>query len=873
MKLHRLVLRNYRGVAHRDVEFPDRGVVVVSGANEIGKSSMIEALDLLLESKDRSTKKEVKQVKPTHVDEGAEITAVISTGPYRFEYHKRFHKRPETRLTVTAPQREQLTGDEAHERVLAILAETVDAELWQAQRVLQSGSTVSVDLSGCDALARALDAAAGQAVTLSGSEPLLVDRIDAECRQYFTATGRAAGPLAAAVTRLRDARLHVEQCRAAVEEVDEAVVRHAELSEEVVRLSQERAPAAERTRVAGVAAAAVKHLEDRLAHARALAAPAEMARAASEAALGERRRLRADLTERTAVIAQLDASVAVAVEDEVTTGRAAVTTAAAAEAARAAVADSSARVEGVRRTVERIARRDEIARLTAKLAKVDATTAELADVEAELARINLTDEVMRDVEMAALATERAAFQAELASARMELDAAVAVQVLVDGQPVEMSPEVEWTQSVTTSTTLELPGVMTVRLIPGAPAADSQGTLDRAREMLTALLEEAGVPDLAAARVADARRCELSGTADRLRAIGDALLGDESAADLRARLAELREQVASTGDVDDPGVDAIRAELEAATEALHLARADDEARRAAATAANAQAVCAAGVVTVLRSKLDTARDEVATASDRLARQRESQSDDDLAIQAEADAERAAAIVAGVTTLEAELADMGPAAVAAELADAEAAVATLDERHGALTGDLREVAAQLRVYGSEGRKGRLDAALTEYEHATTEHDRVQRRAAAAQLLHSVMTRHREESRLRYVEPFRTEVQRLGRIVFGADFEVEIDGDLRILNRTVNGCTVPFDSLSGGAKEQLGIVARLASAALVAKEDGVPVVIDDALGFSDPDRLARMGEVFDAVGGDGQVIVLTCSPERYAGIVDAHHLELSA
>ncbi|MCW2564520.1 MAG: Conserved hydrolase, partial [Mycobacterium sp.] len=47
MKLHRLVLTNYRGITHREVEFPDHGVVVVSGANEIGKSSMIEALDLL----------------------------------------------------------------------------------------------------------------------------------------------------------------------------------------------------------------------------------------------------------------------------------------------------------------------------------------------------------------------------------------------------------------------------------------------------------------------------------------------------------------------------------------------------------------------------------------------------------------------------------------------------------------------------------------------------------------------------------------------------------------------------------------------------------------------------------------------------------
>jgi hypothetical protein len=871
MKLHRLILRNYRGVAHRDVEFPDRGVVVVSGANEIGKSSMIEALDLLLEAKDRSTKKEVKQVKPTHADEGAEITAVISTGPYRFEYFKRFHKKPETRLTVSAPQREQLTGDEAHERVLAILDETVDTELWQAQRVLQSGSTASVDLSGCDALARALDAAAGQAVTLSGSEPLLVDRIDAEFRQYFTAMGRATGPLASAVARLRDARQQVEQCHAAVAEVDEAVVRHAELSDELVRLSQQRALAAERLRVAAAAAAAVKQLDERLAHARALAEPAEMARAASEAALGERRRLRAELAERTTTIAGLEAAVSAAADEEAGANQAAVEAGTAAEAARVGAVDALARVEAVRGTVERIARRGELGRLEAMLAKIDATAAELAGVEAELAGITLTDDVMRDVEMAALATERAAFQAELASARVELDAAVDLRVVVDGQPVELSPGVTWTQNVTTSATLDLPGVMTVRLIPGAPAADSQGRLDKAREMLAALLDEAGVVDVAQARAVDARRRELSGSVDRLRAIGDALVGDDSVADLRVRLAELTEELAAAGGVDDPGVDVVRAELEAASEAYRLARADEVTRREAAATASSQAMRAAGAVTVLRSKLETARDEVDGASERLARQRESQSDDQLVIQAEADVERARAVVARVVSIEAELAASGPAAVAAELAAAEGSAATLDARHAAVTGDLREVAAQLRVYGSEGRKGRLDAAQTECEHAATDHDRVQRRAAAAQLLQSVMTRHRDESRLRYVDPFRTEVERLGRIVFGADFEVEIDGDLRILSRTLDGCTVPFDSLSGGAKEQLGIVARLASAALVAKEDGVPVVIDDALGFSDPARLAKMGEVFDAVGGDGQVIVLTCSPERYAGIVDAQHLTL--
>ena len=78
-------------------------------------------------------------------------------------------------------------------------------ELWQAQRVLQSTSTAAVDLSGCDALSRALDVAAGEAVQLSGAEPLLIDRIDAEYLRYFTPTGRPTGEWAAAIKRLRDA--------------------------------------------------------------------------------------------------------------------------------------------------------------------------------------------------------------------------------------------------------------------------------------------------------------------------------------------------------------------------------------------------------------------------------------------------------------------------------------------------------------------------------------------------------------------------------------------------------------------------------------------------------------------------------------------
>ena len=199
---------------------------------------------------------------------------------------------------------------------------------------------------------------------------------------------------------------------------------------------------------------------------------------------------------------------------------------------------------------------------------------------------------------------------------------------------------------------------------------------------------------------------------------------------------------------------------------------------------------------------------------------------------------------------------------------------------ISGDLQErrrelhnLAVELGVIGGEGRQGQLDEAEAEYERAQAEHTRLEERATAVRVLRDTMVRHRDNARRRYVRPYRAELERLGRAVFGDTFEVDIDTDLAVNSRTLDGRTVPFDSLSGGAREQLGILARLAGAALVAPQDTVPVIIDDALGFSDPERLVKMGAVFGAVGDRGQVIVLTCTPGRYDGVADAQVIELGA
>ncbi len=482
MKLHRLVLTNYRGITHREIEFPDRGVVVVSGANEIGKSSMIEALDLLLNSKDRSNKKDVKQVKPTHADVGAEITAEISTGPYRFIYHKRFHKRCETQLTVLAPRREQHTGDEAHERVLALLNETVDMDLWQAQRVLQAASTAAVDLSGCDALSRALDAAAGEAAALSGAEPPPADRPHRRRvpallhanrppdrrvggRHQATARGRRrGGPMCGRGGGGR--RRRAQACGADRQPVT------ARRGAAPMRRNSSPRPAS--------AAEAVAALTQQLKQAEVVAAAADATHAASVAALTERRRLRADIDERTAAIAELEAAAAETVDELTTASEVQEAAEAAATEARAAVEASQARVDATRRVVDRVSDRDEANRLETRIAKLDAARRELDRVDRELAGIALTDDAMRAIETAAIAVERAAGQAELASAHIELVAIADVEVRVDGDPVAIEAGRTWAASVSSPTDIELPGLLRARVVPGTPASDSRAKLEAAQ---------------------------------------------------------------------------------------------------------------------------------------------------------------------------------------------------------------------------------------------------------------------------------------------------------------------------------------------------------------------------------------------------------
>ena len=206
MQLLRIKLENWRGVEAAEIQL-DAGITIVEGDNEAGKSSFIEALNLLFRERDSTKKQDLKRVTPKGVDAGSTVEVEFTSGEYHLTYSKTFNKKTATTLFVHKPSSLQLVGAEAHDRVVQILDETIDFSLWQAIQLEQGGEFSQVSFKNSDSLARALDNAAGGSGAGDGESALLA-KVKAEYLKYFTErAGRETGELA----NLREQEQTLEQ--------------------------------------------------------------------------------------------------------------------------------------------------------------------------------------------------------------------------------------------------------------------------------------------------------------------------------------------------------------------------------------------------------------------------------------------------------------------------------------------------------------------------------------------------------------------------------------------------------------------------------------------------------------------------------------
>jgi chromosome segregation ATPase len=858
VRVHRLKVVNFRGVVERDVEFADTGVTVIEGENEAGKSSMVEALDLLLTTRDKSSKASVRAVQPSGRDVGSEVTAEISCGPWRFEYFKRFNKAPETSLTILEPKPEQLTGRAAHERVEQILDASLDRTLYRALSLLQSTDPELGALTDSSALSRALDRAAGDVDVDQAGESLqtqdLLAAVTAEYQRYFTAAqGRPTGELLAAERAAAEASSAVaerERILATVQEATDRLPGVAAAIAEYAELESEQ-----RVEVARLAAevAQADAVVEKLDKSKAVVAQRQAEAAAAAKAVTERKDLRARLGQA---------------ESDVASGRAAVESSrndarVAAERAEELGIEATAAQERLAALRERIVTAEAaevVARDRRRRAELDATLAEAARLQAELS--GAVKVAAHYVATDADASRAVDLDRAIAAAQARVDAGAPTVIVtplgggvtVDGEAVTDEITVKAGRALSVDAT-----DVRVRVVPGTDAQASADELEALRDEATALVDRCGVERLSDVVPAAARRTEALG---RIREVERALrreLGEHSVDDLTSERAAVDARIPDVepGEVDDLGALRVR-ERDAANACSAAERARDvESARVREHSSRAEVwetsgQRAAQTVVALREEIVRA---VADASDADLVSASSAAATDL---------ENARVVASRIALDATRMDVP--GVRARFNEAEAA---LDRTRTKIADERKtqtELTTRLEVCRSDGRFDELSDAVAENDAAAASLRRVTDRAAGARVLFETLQRKRTETRARYVDPFTRRLEELAGPVFGEGVRFGVADDFQIQTRTLDGVTVDVESLSGGAREQLGLLARLACASLIDQADGVPVILDDALGYSDPKRLSSMAQVLGHAAGDSQIIVLTCTPDRYRDVRDA-------
>lgn len=877
MKLLRITLENYRGIERCELRPAQQGVTVVLGPNEVGKSSLPQALHLLFQYPHDSKHRDVVATKPVHRDVGARIEVELETGPYHLVYEKQFHRQARAQLQISAPKPENLTGREAHERAQQILEETLDEALWTALSVEQGKAQDQPALKDQHWLSRAFDKAAGSATSGEG-EASLFARAEAEYGQYFTATGKEKEPLTAPTARLADLEQEAARLRASLAALERDVEDTARWK---TALQSDREAFARES-------AELRALEDELAALRSSQDVLQRALADERSAGSELQLVDRDVAERAQLVQTQRGAHTECRELE----RRARELLPDLELARGRLADARAAAQ---RSAELARSAGDLARSRAAdhtylrdlhdLQDLATRREHLNEAEEQLAKAHAVDSVSRIdadslAELRRLAQDVAVAEgkASTAAARVQVRARRALELEVDGARRELEADATLELHADRSHSIALPDALELVLQPGADAAVLAAAVDAARVELRERLHALQVNDLPDAERAFARRRDARSQSQSLKKRIAEQLRDLTREALDEKLARLRAATDSyptrrASNEPLPASTTLAATLAAEAETERRRTEGDAAERerelrdaterhAAVEKAHAQR---ANELEAAMRRADEARTKLELAHAR-------ESDEALAGKLAAARKRADEARDAARAARVDVERRAPSTLETRESNKRHAVEGLRRRIDAQQTELTKTLTRLETLGQDGLAERAKELERHVANTRDELERTRARAAAARLLFETLREERERERRAYVAPLEQRIASLGRIVYGATFQVTLEDELSIRSRTLEGVTVPFESLSTGAKEQLGVLTRLACAQIVADDGGVPLILDDVLGHTDPERLDKMSAVLRLAGKSTQLLLLTSSPERYRGIGGAQFIELN-
>jgi len=850
------------------------GLNLFTGANEAGKSTLVAAIRAAFFERHRSGS--VDDLRPWN-DAAASPSVELdfTLGGESCRLSKRFLGKKRCELRIGA---RQLDGAEAEDHLADLLGfqhagkGVSKAEHWGIPGLLwiqQGGAQDIRDAVGhaTDHLRTALNTSLGEVASSGGDEVLAT--VQALRNELLTAT----------TNKPRGAYLDVLDQEAALEKTVQA------LDGEI---------AAYRDKVDRLAGLRRDHAADEAEQPWAALRRQEHAAAASLEAI---RQVEAALLADRQHAGQIDAQVKLlrgqldtfaGQEQAVATRRTAV------ESAERAHRSGHALVEQWQAKAKEAAERYATARETLRLARQEATRRDLArqldelgrkreSAAANLARAEAEQAVLIELQAQLAASEidlkdlngLREQQRELRELRIRRDT-VATRLhfdLNDGNRIEIGPESvagNGERLLTETTRVTLPGLGRLDISPGGADLAELGRKEQAlADSHAALLQRLGLADLDAAEARHQHHAQ--------------------------RQAEARTATATLKALAPKGIEALRAE-----QAGHAARAQEIEQALARLPAAPES---AATVSEAEAAEDSARQSLDQTNQHLNQARvaagnaqtghDAASRELAAAQAVLDApDRAARLSAANQALVDARAEHATLAERIEARARQVAEASPDllrqdveryrksaEQHEKSYAERRDTLMRLEVElqttGAQGLEERRAEAARDLEQARRRGAELQRRASALDHLLNLLRDKRTALTRKLQAPLQKHLNRYLQLLF-PHASLEIDENLSpgpLTRVGANGSeSGAFEALSFGAREQMGIISRLAYADLL-KEAGRPtlIILDDALVHSDEARLARMKRLLFDAATRHQILLFTCHPGNWRDMgVGARALE---
>ncbi|AXX98611.1 AAA family ATPase [Profundibacter amoris] len=830
------------------------GLNVLTAPNEYGKSTLFDALQAVFFQGLRAKSKEIMALKP-HAGGAPQVEVEVETPDGRFRIIKRWLKQP--MAEVYKGDRLIAKADDA-EAWIAKLMHSGDAGgpaglLWVRQGItaLDQGSKKEKE-SAQYARQDLMSSVAGEVEALTGGRrmDIAIDRCQDDLSKYVTATGRVlkSGPLDTAEKEVASLAQRKSELEDTVRELSGAINRRREIKKALAELQDADVISGREQRLSD----ATKAHEDALRHADSVSRAqnavktATLERDAVEAKLEALQKARKSFekaqkdefeksefaaecvktlkdSEANFVSCKADVKTAREVEEDAVKTLNAVLKAESGRSAKTRRKDLKKRINEVE-TLAKSITSDSNAAATGP----DKKTIEKLDV--------LSQEVSVQQEL----RTRSAPQVSLSYVSAEIPRATIAGGILKDQEVVPLPD---------GATIDIPefGLLTLR--PGQGANDDD-ELNKAKVKFAKALDDLGFSTLDAAHKAANQRDE---AAKRVQDAKDkvSLLAPDDLDALRIELASLPEAVEPDADLPDQktaqvAVDAAKTRLKKNEDELEDARDQRDQDRDAAARASVLADAAQSTLEEAEAAVKEFEDV-----DTLERKTIIELDDAGSLLGKLEKE--------YTKLAAEAPDLSVSQAALDRAKSVCEQAKTEIY--SLGQELAGLDTKIDLRSGEGVEEDLTDVVIRFGAAEKTLAALQFEVEVLKELAGTLDAARTAARDRYFEPVINELKPLLKLLW-PDADLKFDGD-RILPTALirDGQEESIGVLSGGTQEQIALLVRLAFARLLASGGRhAPIILDDALVYTDDDRIERMFDALHRQAGDLQIIVLSCRQRAF-------------